>query len=269
MKFAIRDDDVSFFTKETELMMAYGRCFSNSIPISFSVIPDAVNHHGEIWPYGTGPFDREYGKVGDNQEIVQFLRKKMEMGQAEVLMHGIHHEYYKEKGTWIPEMCKLSKAEIYEELPKQRQYLSGVFSCPINVFAAPSNSMNKETFRCLEKLGMNTMCTLSKHFDHPFSARYFYYYVRRNICKMFGVNDVLGILQYKNYREIPIYGLNSFEIMKRYYFQCKKNDIPFIIYTHYWELNASKEEAKKLENIIDFMVKDGAYPELVSKCFNS
>lgn len=43
MKFAIRDDDTSFFTRPEELLSAYD--FVAEGPISLSVVPRTVPHH--------------------------------------------------------------------------------------------------------------------------------------------------------------------------------------------------------------------------------
>ena len=56
MKFAIRDDDTSYFTKPQELEEAFGDL--TGIPVSLSVIPNAKSNHGNVFPYGKGPFDR-------------------------------------------------------------------------------------------------------------------------------------------------------------------------------------------------------------------
>ena len=45
MKFAIRDDDVSFFTKPIELESLYKNLWEKNIPVSFAVIPIAVKSH--------------------------------------------------------------------------------------------------------------------------------------------------------------------------------------------------------------------------------
>ena len=268
MKFAIRDDDVSYFTNKNEIIEAYDFYFNNNIPITLSVIPVAINHHGDNYPYGRGPFDCEYGKVGENLELCHYIRNMIGEKKVEVIMHGIHHKYYLKNDEWIPEMCILKKTQIYESLTMQLDYMKEVFSCPIDVFAAPSNSMNKDTFWCLEKKGLNTMCIISKKFDHPLSFKFLYYYCIRNIKKMLGANYSMGLMKYNNHQELPIYGLNDFEIMKKQYLQCKKKDVPFIIYTHYWELNNDMELALKLKNIVDFMIKDSAIPTMVSKCFD-
>ena len=53
MKFAIRDDDTSCFTKPEDLEMAYD--FIKTGAVSLSVVPYAVPHHEKgVLPYGDG-----------------------------------------------------------------------------------------------------------------------------------------------------------------------------------------------------------------------
>jgi len=60
MKFAIRDDDVSFFTKPMELEKLYKDLWEKNIPVSFAVIPFAVKS------YYCGDWEKFYQEKEEN-----------------------------------------------------------------------------------------------------------------------------------------------------------------------------------------------------------
>ncbi len=265
MKFAIRDDDTSYFTKPQELEKAFGDL--TGIPVSLSVIPNAKSNHGNVFPYGKDPFDREYGNVGDNLELVSYINKGIAKGKYEILMHGIHHEYYRIDNDWIPEMMNIDYSEAVTLIKKYRKYLEETFNTKINTFVAPSNMMNKFIFRALDKIGMNTMSVLSKKFDRDISIHYLKYYIKRNINKATKQFDAIGVMKYKNHKELYMYIFKDFESAWKKYNLCKKYNLPFVFYTHYWELNSEPKLKSDLCKLIEMMIADGAKPSLVNECY--
>ena len=266
MIFAIRDDDTSFFTSPNELVEAFKEF--DEIPISLSIVPVAKYNHGNIFPYGKKTIFRDYCKIDDNNELVSYIKDKISKNKFEVLMHGIHHEYKFINNEWIPEMRYLKYSEIRSQISEYRDYLQNVFEVDIDTFIAPSNIMNKDTFKVLDELGMNTMCMLSKHLDHYMSLPYLRHYMRRNINKIFNKFENHGIMNYTNHKELISYPLCDFENSWNMYLKCKENNVPYVIYTHYWEINSNKEIRDTLLKLINNMIKDGAQGKFVSECFN-
>lgn len=263
MKFAIRDDDVSYYTTVEEIKSAYDGL--KDIPISFSIIPFASYLHGDNKPFGNHMEKEGYAKVADNLELVQFIsNNKM---KYEVLLHGIHHEYKKVNGEWIPEMLYLSKEEVEQKLPDARKYLEDAFGVKVDVFVAPSNLMRRDIFNIIDKLGMNTMANLTKRLDHRITPRFMVYYFKRNIYKLFNIKKEIGLQKYKNHSEIAVHGLCKEEEMWDMYLRCKRAEQPFILYTHYWELNRDHDMKLRLLKFVDKMLRDGAKPCFVSECF--
>lgn len=265
MKFAIRDDDTSYFTNPQELKEAFDEL--KGIPISLSVIPNAKCNHGNVFPYGKGPFDREYGNVGDNSELVSYITNGISEGKYEILMHGIHHEYYKIDNVWVPEMMNIDYNDAVTLIEKYRKYLEKTFNTNINTFVAPSNMMNKYVFRALDKIGMNTMCVLSKKIDRDISVNYLKYYIKRNINRAIKKFDAIGVMKYKNHEELYMYIFKDFESAWEKYKLCKKYNLPFVFYTHYWELNSEPKLKSDLCKLIEMMIADGAKPSLVNECY--
>lgn len=265
MKFAIRDDDTSYFTDVTELKKAFSEI--KDIPISLSVIPEAKCNHGDVYPYGNGPFDSEYGKLGDNVALVSYLKENMIAGNFEILMHGIHHEYFQIGSEWVPETLLFDYDEAVNFISLNRRYLSELFETNIDIFVAPSNSFNKDVYKALDHLGMDTMCKLSKYVDHYYSCYFLYHYLRRNYYCAIGKFDNYGVKKYRNHKEVDMYPFESFDKSWKTYELCKQRNIPYIFYTHYWEINNSKSMKEELTQLVSKMVNDGAKPSFVSECF--
>lgn len=266
MIFAIRDDDTSFYTQPCELVSAYNGM--ENIPISLSVVPYASITHGNVEPYGVSVRQDSIVNppVHKNRELVKFIVEHK--NKYEVLLHGIHHNYLHKGEEWIPEMLFLPESEIRKELPKAKRYLESVFECEISTFIAPSDWMDAKAFRVIDEMGMNTMCLLSKVIDHPVSIAYLFYYIERNLYRLFGQKKV-GVRKYKNHKELDCFPLVSEEEMWSKYLLCKKYECPYVLYTHYWELNQHPEKKNALLRIVERMQNDGAEGVFVSSCFRN
>ena len=69
MKFAIRDDDTSYFTSPAELERAYD--FVDRGAISLSVVPNTVYCHKDtVYPYGDKKGCPGYFDIAENEELV-------------------------------------------------------------------------------------------------------------------------------------------------------------------------------------------------------
>ena len=71
MKVAIRDDDISYFTKPDDLNKAYdflnkGDC------VSLSIVPYTVPvHRNDVFPYGK-EIDNGYYDIAKNRELINY-----------------------------------------------------------------------------------------------------------------------------------------------------------------------------------------------------
>jgi len=88
LKLCIRDDDVSYYTQPEELEMAYSSLGDGAeYPITFSVVPFSVSDHTENYPYGKIENSKQYASVGDNYELVHYLKEKVNRGTGEIVLH--------------------------------------------------------------------------------------------------------------------------------------------------------------------------------------
>lgn len=263
MKFAIRDDDICYFTSPKDLEKAYGILKDTKGPISLAVVPYTVSTHGNCKPYGVdkpGKF-----RIGDNVNLVKHLQEGVNFKKYDILLHGYSHEYKRINNKWVPEMLWKSDEDILTQIAEGKVYLENLFGTTISVFVAPNNAIDQKGIKVIEKLRMNYSGIIyfrdreiSKKYIKNFSIRWVYRFIKKI---PYG-----AVLDYGKHKEKYAYPLSSIERLKREYHLCKIINTPFILNTHYWDI--IKEPSKSIfEDIIDYILSDGAELVSVSNCF--
>ncbi|MDQ0149539.1 DUF2334 domain-containing protein [Eubacterium multiforme] len=264
MLFAIRDDDISYFTTIEELERAYD--FVKEGTISLSVVPKTVSRHkDDIFPYGKGINDGYY-TISDNDRLVDYLRQECKNGRYDILLHGYTHEYKKLDNKWVAEMKWKSKEILQKELMAGKKELENIFSFKIKVFVAPNNSIDDKAISVIEDLKMN-YSGIILHGDRKKNFRYFFNYIKRWGTRLIKKIPYPGILDYGKHKELVAYTLDNFERLKYEYECCKKKKVPFVVYTHYWQINDDPIKKKLLKDIYSYVINDGAKLIPLTECF--
>jgi len=285
MKFAIRDDDVSFFTKPIELESLYKNLWEKNIPVSFAVIPIAVKSHycGDWEKFYQG---KEENPIGNNKELVQFLREKIKEKKVSIMLHGFSHQYkvainkkdkpvlatqeninFLRKYKKGKELCWYGEYnwKTYEQMKKEtkigKEYLEDILHTKISVFVPPSNDISREGVKAVAECGLNISGTmLLLKFNRPINK----YSVKNWILKFWWrlkYNKVYPyVMDYGNHKELCAYGLVpgvSYEQLKEQFEFCKKVNSPFVLATHYWEINRNTLLYAILKDFIDFIKDEG------------
>lgn len=266
MYFAIRDDDTSFFTKPEELEKAYD--FIEKGPISLSVVPYTVLiHKDSVFPYGMLTGNRKYNPLDENKELVDYLSKSIKAGKYDVLMHGYTHEYKYINNQWVAEMKWKGEEQLNKELFEGKNYLEKILSSTIRVFVAPNNSIDRKAVSVISKLKMDYSGIIGIN-DRSMSFLYIYNFFKRWRMRIINKIPYPGILDYGDHKELVAYTIDNVERLKMEYLECKKRNVPFVFYTHYWQVNSDPSVKKNLKEIYEYLIKDGAELISLSKCFN-
>lgn len=267
MKIAIRDDDTSYFTKPQELIDAYD--FIDNFPISLSVVPFSVKDHTGNKPYGDIDENLpKYNKLDENKKLVEFLKEGMKNNKYEVLLHGINHEYKLVDNEWISEMMFKEEQVLISGIEKGKNYLEKIFDANINVFVSPSNGIENKGIRAIEKQGLNYSGIIGRHNDRDISLYYIYSYVKRWSHRLITGMPYGGVLNYGKHKELIAYSIDNEKELLKTYKHCKKHDYPFVMYTHYWELNRNENYKRTVHNLVNYAIEDGAKPSFLSECFD-
>jgi len=296
MKFAIRDDDVNFFTNPTELEYIYKELWQQNICVSFSVIPFAVKS------YYCGDRERFYqdekqNPVGENKELVEFLREKIKEKKVSIMLHGFSHQYKVavdkksepvlatqdnlinfRKNKLGKNLCWYGEYswKPYEQMKKEtkigKEYLEDLFQIKITVFVPPSNDISKEGVKAVAECGLNISGTimLSK-FNRPvniYSIRNWFLRIwwRLNYNKIYPY-----VMNYGRHKELCAYGLVpnvTFENLKQQFNFCRKINAPFVLSIHYWEIIEKTYLKDIFCQFVKFVQNSGNNICFVEECYD-
>lgn len=264
MLFAIRDDDTSYFTQPNQLVEAYD--FIERGCVSLSIVPYTVPYHKDSHPYGEGFAYREYD-ICENVELVDFLRKAIHEGRFAAMLHGYSHEYKKVDGIWEAEMRWKSHEMLVDQLAKGKKHLEETLDSEIRVFVAPGNQIDEKGVDALERNGLNYSDIISKNRDRKLDWWYLRNYIHRSVYKMRYDIPYGGVYTYCGHKELYAYPLKGKDYLMRVYRLCKQQNLPFALYTHYWELLNKPEKKALLRDIYQMALEDGAELVSMNRCF--
>lgn len=264
MKFAIRDDDTAFYTSPDDLQKAYS--FIERGCVSLSVVPMAVPRHKDaVFPYGCNFAYRE-SDIRDNSELIDYLAKGYSSGKYDILLHGYSHEYKKVGGVWKAEMLWKEKERLLVELEEGKRLLEEALGCDISVFVAPNNMIDQKGIAVIETLGLDFSGTL-KFFDREMSPKYIKNFLKRWMYRITHSFPYGGPLVFEKHIEMHAFTLRDFDLMKQEFEECKRMDVPFVVYTHYWSLLADSNLKKTLSQVYEYALANGAELAPLSSCY--
>jgi hypothetical protein len=264
MIIAIRDDDTSFFTKPQELEEAYD--FITEGCVSLSVVPYTVPCHIHNQPYGDGYEYKQYDIAG-NTELVEYLKRNIAEHRYSVMLHGSTHEYREIDGVWKPEMIWKDSETIHREMAEGKKHLMDLLDTDIDVFVAPSNAINQKAIDAVEKNGLHYSGVIGKTKDRKLDAKYVANYLHRAFYKMRYDIPYGGVYHYAGHDELYAYAAKSEEYVMQMYRICRQQGLPFVVYTHYWDLLKNQKTKETLRSFYEFAMADGAKLVSVSECF--
>ena len=265
MKVAFRDDDTSYFTKPEELETAYDFMQDNDC-VSLSIVPFSVPvHRDDVFPYGKG-IAPGYYSLEENDVLIQYLKEKVAQGKYDILLHGYTHEYQKINGQWIPEMLWKNEPQLIKELADGKEILDRLFGVNTSVFVAPNNKIDQKGIHALENAGMD-FSGIIQHKDRDVDVRYLINYVKRWSVRGIKKIPYPGVLKYTRHKELVAYTVDSYDRLVYEYEMCKKRNEPFVVYSHYWQVNSDVAVKDILKRLYEYMKKDNANVISLSRCF--
>jgi len=147
--FAIRDDDVSYFTQPWMLDAIYGGAWRLGFKVSLAVTPYVKATKLRLVPRPLRGADTFF-PISDNRELVDYLREKMQDGLVDIVQHGYTHA--REGGK--PEFAIHDFKLINEWLRRGNRLLRETFKRDITVFAAPHDRISRAAWKSLSQNGM-------------------------------------------------------------------------------------------------------------------
>lgn len=279
MRFlVIRDDDLSFWTSLDEIYSVHEHLFSRKIKVSFAVIPFAVKM------FYLGDFNSFYQDINNsmpldkNKDLVEYLKEKINLGLVEIMLHGYNHIYFFRYGKdilpatfenlkpfrdsgrkvyFLGEYACQDYHTLKAKTKEGKKYLEDIFGIKIKNFVPPSNQISKEGIRAIIDNKLNLSGLIGKTYNRELTLRGLFSFIDRIFWKI-RYKDITypKVVNYGFHKELVGYTLSPSSDFKRIYKQldfCSKNNYPFQIATHYWELKGILKY--KFYELIDNIMK--------------
>ncbi|HEX3244498.1 MAG TPA: DUF2334 domain-containing protein [Chloroflexota bacterium] len=252
MRFAIRDDDTSFFTAPEQLERVYGDTWDD-IPISLAVVPfHASTRSGAVPPeYWTG--DREFA-TADNDALVQYLQEQIQRNRVSVLLHGYNHKNY--QGGFEFQIAD----HLLDRIVKGKAELERLFDVPVRTFVPPHNALSRRGLEAVDQSGLNVLGSFlwfsprQRPWDRATLRNFIRVWsFRRRTGR--GRHDRMvypGPLRYGNHAEMGCHGLipgTSLETLVRGFDEARQLGGDFCLATHYWEFDSAMSDT--LRGLLD------------------
>lgn len=199
MKFILRDDDINYHYSAEQLAKWYDGVI-DKCPVSIC-IPAFVKGDFFRWVKvfeSHTPYDEnewlENGvpyKLGNNKELVEYIRSLVNTNKASISMHGIHH---RNEEMDIPPVANnfIRGAEFYtnndytENVKEAKEYLEDLFNVEIFSFSPPQNMINCHGLEAIRNNGLS-LCA-----DWIRSPR-----LLKTMLSFYGIGGTIKILYYR------------------------------------------------------------------------
>ena len=169
MKFALRDDDLNYFFNPKDIEKRYENIW-DICPVSMSAIPFVIGNWAEntllLEKIGPNAFleeiysklkkDTTIYKLGDNTELINFVKTKMSEDKIYITMHGVEHR----NGDKILPNLKnnfsigaefFTDRDLTIKVKKAKLYLEDILDQTISVFTPPQNLLSYLGIKALLK----------------------------------------------------------------------------------------------------------------------
>lgn len=258
---------MNFFTKVEDIECIY-KDFDN-FPVSFAVIP-AVK---DISTQGSCPETKGNTtprSFEENTELVDWLRNKLDKGQADVLLHGINHDYKFINGNRLAEMQWRDKqSDLSSLIAGHKSALEDVLNHKINCFIAPSNKISKYCLSAVIENKMDFSGIVPINFQRHFTIKNVSNYFKRWYHRIFDGLPWPGVLKYSDHLEINACILQSPRYLRKMFDYCVKHNLPMVINVHYWHLRDNPHALEMLRSfVMDYAIPNGAVPSTISQVLN-
>jgi hypothetical protein len=254
MKFAIRDDDTSFFTQPEQLLRVYEGIWDRA-PVSLSVVP----FHGRT---RTGGIPPEYWSggdelypVADNTRLIAFLSEQIVKKRVSIMAHGYSH---------VDEAAGYefaAGADLERRAREAKQYLEKVFGRAIYAFVPPHNTLSAGGYRAVVKAGFDIVQIVRfGRRGRPFSLRHVPALARMVTSRFLWKHPYAyypHVLNVGGHREVAYHSLTPSVSFKQRLAElefCHQRGGVFVLATHYWELDRKTKDDLTLRDALKRLV---------------
>jgi len=262
MKVILRDDDTCYFTKPQELEKAFGEVW-NFAPVSLAVVPFVGKGLKSVVP-------KEYWRsnklfpIGENKELVNFLKKLLREKKICIMLHGYSHQDYPKGPEFV------AGENLYQKVKEGKEYLENLFETKITTFVPPHNTLSEKGWKAVVENGLNISGI--HNFPHFARLKFPYYwpiFLKKCFFKPFTGYTYPYPIDFGTHKEVPYFSLSTkfpFKRNERAFKAVYKKNGVFCLATHYWSLINSQPLR---ETFNEFVQKIKKTPNVEFLTFNN
>jgi len=272
MIFSIRDDDTNFFTTPEDLEEAYSDIW-DICPITIFIIPFVMGN----WRFwikeryfnydklnkSKYKYDKKIYPIGENVELINFLKKKIKEGKLEIGIHGVNHkntdeQFLKSTHGRIENAEFFTNQDFTNKLKNSKSYLEKLFNQKIRVFSPPQNLINSKGYESVINCNLSIVKNRNskniyhniseigvlnafKITYHSFKKKFF-----KNIPKQYS-----KIIELTNNFEFPHYpyqpNTKIIDLENQIKYTNSVNGL-FVLSTHYYVLQKTFDQKSNMRN---------------------
>jgi hypothetical protein len=259
VRFALRDDDVNFFTRPEQLERAY-RAYWDFLPVSLAIVPFHAATKSKAIPEEFWTGEGEF-PLADNREIVECVRELIARGRATPMLHGYNHKNY--PGGYEFQVG----SDLRGRLRRGRAYLEELFERRIRTFVPPHNALSRCGIEALDGEGLDVLGSFLsfRPSQKPWGSATVGNYLRLNLYRLRtrrGRRTRLIYpfpLRYKNHAEFGCHLLlpwtQADELIAGFE-EARRFGGDYCLATHYWEID--DQMAGVLGRVVEHAERAGA-----------
>jgi hypothetical protein len=240
VRAALRDDDTCYFTTPEALTRVYGR-YWDRIPISLAVVPVHASTRSKGIPPEHWEGEAEF-PLGENAELVDFLKEGVSSGRLSMVLHGYSHQNY-------PNGFEFEVApDLDVRLAHGLGYLEALLDVEISTFVPPHNALSKAGLLAVDRLGLNVLGSFYsfRPDKKPLDLRALANYLRVTLHRRRtgrGRHDRLIYpwpLRYNRHAEFgcqPLVPRTTLDELLSAFEEARRFGGDFCLATHYWEID--------------------------------
>lgn len=145
--FAIRDDDVSYFTQPWMIDRLYEKAWQLGFKVSLAVIPNIKSPRSNARFQAQG---KKFFSISKNRDLVNYLREKIRNNQVDIVQHGYTHKNINGK----PEFANNDFELINDMLKRGNKILRETFKLDVRVFTAPHDRISRAAWKSIVRNNM-------------------------------------------------------------------------------------------------------------------
>lgn len=248
LSFAIRDDDVSYFTKASEYNLFCEKFVKNFTLISGIILNQKGSPSLNI-PLQYWYTDLNYN-IKDNFEICDLLNELDKRNNFFPAVHGYEHNYIIKNNTFIPELrIRNAIQKLNKRLDEAEEFFKANFNNPIKLFIPPSNTLLHDYADLLFKRNY-TLFNYPGIFRHSRKSPKGYWILIQRlfnlILKKIDLQKPYYETKYsKCFNSVTLTTLSNQKKLDLIANECSTKGYPFILSLHQWELNCFQPYSHK------------------------